>query len=139
MTTYDYDPATFRLRRLQTRRGAERMQDLSYSYDPVGNITHIEDAAQQAIFFRNTRVEPSNYYRYDATYRLVEATGREHLGQIGGAPGPIGPRAGRSSPATGPRWAATGALPLRRRSATCWRCGTPAATPPTRAGPAPTR
>ena len=40
-TTYDYDPLTFRLVRLQTLRGSEPLQDLSYTYDPVGNITHI--------------------------------------------------------------------------------------------------
>ena len=34
------------------------------------------------------RVEPSADYTYDAIYRLIEATGREHLGQAGGAPDP---------------------------------------------------
>lgn len=86
VTTYDHDPLTFRLTRLQTRRGAESLQDLAYTYDPVGNITHIADAAQQTIFFRNARVEPSNDYLYDATYQLIEASGREHLGQINGQP-----------------------------------------------------
>ena len=84
VTTYDYDPLTFRLTRLQTLRGSEPLQDLSYTYDPVGNITHIEDAAQQTIYFRNRRVEPSNDYLYDATYQLIEAAGREHLGQASG-------------------------------------------------------
>ncbi|HZJ08917.1 MAG TPA: RHS repeat-associated core domain-containing protein [Trueperaceae bacterium] len=86
--TYDYDPLTFRLTRLQTRRGAEALQDLRYTYDPVGNITHIQDDAQQTLFFRNRRVEPSNEYIYDAIYRLIEARGREHLGQVGGTPIP---------------------------------------------------
>jgi RHS repeat-associated protein len=81
VTTYEYDRLTFRLVRLQTLHGSEPLQDLSYTYDPVGNITHIEDAAQQTIYFRNTRVDPSNDYLYDATYQLVEASGREHLGQ----------------------------------------------------------
>src|SRR5262249_20718530 len=39
---------------------------------------------QQTIYFRNKRVEPSVEYTYDALYRLIEATGREHLGQVGG-------------------------------------------------------
>ncbi|MGE3663005.1 MAG: SpvB/TcaC N-terminal domain-containing protein [Pseudonocardia sp.] len=103
-TTYTYDWFTKRLSRLTTRREAAAfpedcpepsragwpgcgLQDLRYTYDPVGNLTHIVDAAQQAIFFRNARVEPSSDYTYDALYRLVEATGREHLGQ-GGAPIP---------------------------------------------------
>jgi RHS repeat-associated protein len=64
------------------------MQNLHYTYDPVGNITRIRDDAQQIIFFRNRRVEPSVEYTYDAIYRLIEATGREHLGQIGRAPMP---------------------------------------------------
>ncbi|WP_182407530.1 SpvB/TcaC N-terminal domain-containing protein [Psychrobacter sp. GP33] len=87
-TSYEYDPLTFRLTHLRTRRGTESLQDLSYTYDPVGNITQIRDDAQQTIFFRNQHVEPSTEYIYDALYRLIEATGREHLGQIGGAPIP---------------------------------------------------
>jgi len=61
------------------------LQNLHYTYDPVGNITHIQDDAQQTVYFRNQRVEPSNDYAYDALYRLIQANGREHLGQ-GGAP-----------------------------------------------------
>lgn len=80
-TTYDYDPDTFRLTRLHTS-GA--LQDLSYVYDPAGNITHIQDDAQQTVFFNNHRVTPSADYTYDAVYRLIEATGREQLGQAAG-------------------------------------------------------
>lgn len=83
-TAYSYDALTFRLTHLQTLRGSESLQDLSYTYDPVGNITYIRDDAQQIIYFMNQRVEPSADYTYDAIYRLIEATGREHLGQIGG-------------------------------------------------------
>lgn len=86
-TTYEYDPLTFRLIRLQTLRGGDVLQDLNYTYDPVGNITRIRDDAQQTIYFRNRQVEPSNDYTYDAIYQLIEATGREHLGQTGGQPG----------------------------------------------------
>lgn len=99
-TAYGYDPETFRLKMLLTSRNVatfsndapslplaqwpgSQIQNLSYAYDPVGNITHIVDAAQQTIFFRNQRVEPSNDYTYDALYRLIAATGREHLGQRG--------------------------------------------------------
>jgi RHS repeat-associated protein len=92
-TRYGYDPDTFRLTRLNTERphfpaGERLLQDLHYIYDPVGNITYIRDDAQQTIFFRNRRVEPSAEYAYDAIYRLIEATGREHLGQTGGQPDP---------------------------------------------------
>jgi RHS repeat-associated protein len=94
-TTYEFDPLTFRLARLLTDRGAGfaddwpqppnpprgGLQNLSYFYDPVGNITHIHDDAQQTIFFNGQIVEPSTDYEYDALYRLLTATGREHIGQ----------------------------------------------------------
>ncbi|MGE5290320.1 MAG: SpvB/TcaC N-terminal domain-containing protein [Micromonosporaceae bacterium] len=118
-TTYDYDEETFRLTRLFTQRDAAAfpgdcpqpppggwpgcgVQDLRYTYDPAGHITHIRDHAQQAIFFRNRRVEPSNEYAYDAIYRLVEATGREHLGQnAAGAPLPPSPTSYNDCPRVG--------------------------------------
>ena len=80
-TMYDYDPETFRLTHLQTLRGTDRLQDLFYTYDPVGNITHIRDDAQQTIYFNGQAVAPHNDYMYDALYRLIDATGREHVGQ----------------------------------------------------------
>ena len=88
ITQYSYDPRTSRLTRLRsTRPGAagsrESIQDCSYTFDPVGNITHIEDAAQQTVIFKNRVVTPSCDYTYDALYRLADATGREHLGQSG--------------------------------------------------------
>ena len=121
-TLYTYDPLTFRLVRLLTRRDAVtfpddcpqpapagwpgcRVQNIHYTYDPAGNITRIRDDAQQIIFFRNKRVEPSADFTYDAIYRLIEATSREHLGQIGGAPVPHSyndaPRAGLLHPGDG--------------------------------------
>jgi RHS repeat-associated protein len=111
-TQYHYDPRTFRLTHLYTRRGPTftadcdnpspppptmaapdippegqscGLQNLHYTYDPAGNITHIHDTAQQPIYFRNKRVEPSSDFTYDALYRLIEARGREHLGQSGSA------------------------------------------------------
>lgn len=104
-TFYRYDPLTLRLTQLLTRRKpadfpgddpqpfdpdwpGKQVQNLHYTYDPAGNITHIRDDAQQAIYFKNQRVEPSNDYIYDALYRLIQAEGREHLGQAGGAPTP---------------------------------------------------
>jgi RHS repeat-associated protein len=87
-TTYTHDPETVRLTRLLTRGGGRTLQDLNYVYDSGGNITRIRDDAQQTIFFSNKRVEPSNDYTYDALNRLIEATGREHLGQVGADPTP---------------------------------------------------
>jgi len=80
-TKYEYDEKTFRLTRLLTARnnGADVLQDLNYAYDPVGNITQITDDAQQTNFFSGQVVNPSQEFEYDALYRLVKATGREHV------------------------------------------------------------
>jgi RHS repeat-associated protein len=120
-TAYAHDPLTFRLTHLLTSRDASafpedcpqsppqdwpgcQAQNLSYIYDPVGNITKIRDDAQQTIYFRNKRVEPSAEYTYDPIYRLIAATGREHLGQ-NGAPVPLSynesPRVGLQHPGDG--------------------------------------
>jgi RHS repeat-associated protein len=107
-TTYSYDPLTFRVTRIVTLLGSRRLQDLRYAYDAVGNPTQISDRAQQQSFFRNQVVRPSARYTYDALYRLIEATGREHLGQGGaGRPRPVppsatdAPRAGLPQPGDG--------------------------------------
>jgi len=57
------------------------IQDLYYTYDPTGNITRIVDAALLTIFHEGQQVGPICDYTYDAIYRLIEATGREHIGQ----------------------------------------------------------
>ena len=62
-------------------RGSAPLQALSYTYDPVGNITTIEDDAQQTLFVGNSIVKPRTTYTYDRIYRLVYALGREHSGQ----------------------------------------------------------
>ncbi len=92
-TTYVYDPLTFRLSQLTTTRpvsfaaNQQTVQQLRYFYDPVGNTTRIRDDAdiQNVIYFQNQRVEPSADYTYDPLYRLIAASGREHLGQTNGA------------------------------------------------------
>jgi RHS repeat-associated protein len=98
ITRYTYDDQNFRLTSLFTRRpgavpGGDSgsntandprpkrpcgMQNLNYTYDPVGNITHIQDDAQDSVYFGNKFIEPSNDYVYDALYRLIEGTGREN-------------------------------------------------------------
>lgn len=77
-TTYAYEPETFRLSTLSTTNG---LQALAYTYDPVGNITTITDAAQETLFVGNSKISPTTKYTYDAIYRLVNALGREHGGQ----------------------------------------------------------
>ncbi len=85
VTSYAYDPDTFRLMRLQTSRPASggTLQDLTYTYDPVGNITRVTDAAQQTVFFDNQAAAPGADYTFDAIYRLTRAAAREHIGQVG--------------------------------------------------------
>jgi RHS repeat-associated protein len=97
-TTFTFDDFTHRLTDIVTRREknqypddsaappphgwpGSQIQNLSYTYDAVGNVVNITDNSQQRIFFSNRKVEPSNEYTYDSMYQLVEASGREHLGQ----------------------------------------------------------
>jgi RHS repeat-associated protein len=92
VTAYNYDPLTFRLINLTTTRpgtfpaNQQGVQNLIYNYDPVGNVTRLRDTAdtQDVIYFNNQRVDPTADYTYDPLYRLIRATGREHLGQTGG-------------------------------------------------------
>ncbi|HEY0724466.1 MAG TPA: hypothetical protein VGD41_10850, partial [Pyrinomonadaceae bacterium] len=101
VTTNTYDPETFRLINRHTVRDRDDtcgvgtssafvnghvIQDLLYTYDPMGNITEIEDSAFKDVFFQNQNVKPINRYEYDALYRLVKASGREN-GVAAGAPG----------------------------------------------------
>ncbi|MDB4891181.1 MAG: insecticidal toxin complex protein TcdB family [Gemmatimonadetes bacterium] len=83
VTQYEYDPATFHLTSIRsTRPGKSDLQDLKYTYDAVGNISEVFDDAIPIEYFGNALIEPRKRYTYDALYRLVEATGREHAGQI---------------------------------------------------------
>ena len=110
-TTSEYEPDTFRLKRLTTSRqpaqhaglggllgalglagpdiaggifaNADTVQDIHYVHDPVGNITLITDLALRTTFNGGQRVEPAGDYTHDPLYRLVKATGREHIGTIG--------------------------------------------------------
>lgn len=79
ITRFYYDQETFRLRRLETRRqNNDQLQDWHYTYDPMGNITHIEDSNIPVSFFDNQKITGVSAYTYDALYRLTEATGREN-------------------------------------------------------------
>ncbi|MCI5147583.1 MAG: toxin, partial [Candidatus Electrothrix sp. AR3] len=94
ITRYAYDEETYRLIQLLTTRppggnglaanifsNPDTIQDLHYTYDPAGNITRIEDRALQTIHHSGEVVQPAARYTYDALYRLIEAEGREHIGQ----------------------------------------------------------
>lgn len=83
VTTYSYEPQTQRLIGMRTERpqghpcGSKLLQDLNWTYDPVGNVTQVIDGAEDTQFWRNQKVEPENTYTYDSLYQLVKSTGRE--------------------------------------------------------------
>jgi RHS repeat-associated protein len=88
VATFAHDPANHWLAASRLATADDRVvQDLRYTYDAVGNPCRVDDRGDPSgtIFFRNRRVEPGCRYTYDAAYRLVEATGREHLGLDAGA------------------------------------------------------
>ena len=88
-TSYSYEETTWRLTKLYSTRsnqdstGQERksvLQDITYTYDPVGNITRLKDNTYATVFHNNQIVEPLSDYTYDAQYRLIKANGRQHPG-----------------------------------------------------------
>ena len=87
--SYQYDPTTFRLTRKTSTRpdgsgGFDTLQDIEYTYDPVGNVTHLIDHAHLSPSGTPTHTLQTFgaklicEYRYDALYQLNEATGRVH-------------------------------------------------------------
>ena len=65
-----------------TRPDGKILQDLHYQYDPVGNITRIEDLAQPVQWFAGQRIQAVSTYTYDTLYQLTRASGRENASQI---------------------------------------------------------
>jgi RHS repeat-associated protein len=86
-TRYTYDPETFRLKTLVTRRASDNalLQSLEYTYDPVGNIVEIHDSGTPVPIYAGLAAVADGRYEYDALYRLTLAEGREHPGQQMGA------------------------------------------------------
>lgn len=82
-TRYTYNPYTHRLEHLLTsgNTGTNIRQDISYTYDAVGNIVEISDAAQAVVNFDGEQISPVNRYRYNPVYQLLYAEGRKHAGQ----------------------------------------------------------
>ncbi|MBK5550980.1 RHS repeat protein [Pseudomonas sp. TH03] len=81
VTTVTFEASTGRLLRLSAAAPSKgTLQNLSYEYDPVGNITLQMDHLQPLGFFANQRVEPETTYTYDSLYQLSTARGREAVG-----------------------------------------------------------
>lgn len=91
MTRYAYAPDTFRLVRLRSERFSNAapspdtwagvglpLQDLTYEYDLVGNITGIEDQTPDSGIAGSSqgRDRLLRTFEYDPLYRLVRAEGR---------------------------------------------------------------
>jgi len=88
-STASYQPENGRLERLTaTTSTRQRLQDLSYQYDPCGNILRLVDHTQADSYFDNQRVAAENTYTYDSLYQLTSAKGREtaRAGQSPGLP-----------------------------------------------------
>lgn len=91
-TTAYYSARDGLLSNLNAKRSdGKTLQDLHYQYDPVGNITRIEDLAQPVQWFAGQRIQAVSTYTYDTLYQLISATGRENASQtIGpGLPGTV--------------------------------------------------
>ncbi len=78
VSLYAYDQQDGRLTGLSAiSADGTLLQQLDYSYDPVGNILLVNDASQPDRYCDNQLIEPISHYRYDTVYQLIEATGRE--------------------------------------------------------------
>ena len=82
-TNYYYDKETFRLIRLETKRlNDDLLQDLYYTFDPIGNVNFVVDKNIPEVFFNNQKITGTCAYTYDPLYRLIEASGKEHIAQV---------------------------------------------------------
>lgn len=82
ITSLTYDALTKQLLHLYTVRpvsakaGATAvLQDLYYSYDPMGHKTAVADQDAESVFSNNAEVERTNTFSYDPLYRLCTANG----------------------------------------------------------------
>jgi RHS repeat-associated protein len=83
--THEFDVETRRTSRILARRtGADQrsLMDLTYTYDPVGNVVRVVDAVQQpdspTPLLQGLTVSSEQTFTYDAWYQLIEGTGRVH-------------------------------------------------------------
>jgi RHS repeat-associated protein len=77
---WGYDPQTHRIAAQTATRGAQRLQAMRYTFDPVGNLVRFSDAAQEGpdSIITGIAVSSRRDQIYDAHYRLRSATGRVH-------------------------------------------------------------
>ena len=78
LSQWTYDPADGRLHTQTSHKpGEDRLQDLEYFYDRVGNVIRIEDHAFEPTWSANQRVDGHREFSYDSLYRLIHATGHD--------------------------------------------------------------
>ena len=80
-TLATYRPHDGRLLKLTARKQGSTqviLQDLTYTYDRVGNVLSIRDAGQPTAWASNTKIEATASFEYDTLYQLIKATGREN-------------------------------------------------------------
>ncbi|KAA8892865.1 virulence plasmid 65kDa B protein-domain-containing protein [Sphaerosporella brunnea] len=90
ITHYNYDRHTLNLANRRTWRQDDGtvLEALTNSYGCVERITHTVDSAQQDVYFRNNKIQPSRDFTYNALGQLTEARGREQFdGGHGGGRG----------------------------------------------------
>lgn len=82
---HEFDPLSWRTQVIRARTegpGGRSLQELAYTYDPVGNIVRCVDAVQQpgtaGGFVQGLATPAERLFRYDAFYQLREAEGRVH-------------------------------------------------------------
>ena len=82
-TSQGYEDTTLRLISIrttgpgQTPSDSDRLlQDIGYTFDPVGNVTQIDNRSFQTAFCYPQPVGPGSDYEYDPVYRLLSSTGR---------------------------------------------------------------
>ncbi|MBB1642974.1 SpvB/TcaC N-terminal domain-containing protein [Sphingobacterium sp. UME9] len=80
ITTYRYEPSTLNLLQIFTNSGSNQVQNINYTYDPVGNVTCAFDTSIETIFNNNQKIDPVFDHQYDSLYRLIQASGRQHKG-----------------------------------------------------------
>lgn len=86
LSVAEYSDTDGRLTRLSAHlkdSAGKRLQDLFYSYDRVGNVLRIRDAAQPTRWASNAQVEAVSTFEYDSLSRLIKATGRENARNTG--------------------------------------------------------
>ena len=83
-TRNTFNKETFRLEEtVSTRKNGSIIQNFMYTFDAIGNISHISDRSGHKYFHNNKSVSGDSDYSYDCLGRLASATGRENAAAIG--------------------------------------------------------